>query len=155
MRRRVSKLYSMSYILTMQWYVLIAPCISLLMFTSNSYTERVLEKFFEQMRSIQGKSTNMTSWTQLFSLDIIGELAFGEWFGGLEAAHDPDGLSHWIFLTITTHASLGWTWLRASSALFFPVRWVLNKFLFARAGTKITTFPLVKVLEVSNQLLTT
>ncbi|KAF2787652.1 cytochrome P450 family protein [Melanomma pulvis-pyrius CBS 109.77] len=127
MRRRVSKLYSMSYVLGMQ-----------------CYTDRVLQRFFQQMRSLRGESTNMTKWTQLFAFDIIGELAFGDWFGGLDAAKDNHQLGHWVFLTITAHASLGWTWLRAGSVFFFPVRLLMNRSLYARARVQITTFPLVE-----------
>lgn len=122
----------------------------MLLLTGHSYTDRVLQRFFQQMRSLRGKSTNMTKWMQLFAFDIIGELAFGEWFGGLDTANDKHQLGHWVFLTITTHASLGWTWLRAGSAFFLPVRWLMNRSLYARAKVQITTFPLAGVLKVSN-----
>lgn len=65
------------------------------------------------MRSLQGQPIDIAKWTQYFAFDVIGELGFGDWFGNVDAATDQDQLGYWVFLTLTGHAVLGWTWLRA------------------------------------------
>lgn len=104
------------------------------------------------MRSLQGERIDMAEWTQYFAFDVLSELSFGDWFGNLDSASDKDELGHWVFLTLTGTAVLGWTWLQSAAIGFHPVQWLLNKSLYARAGTQITRNPLKEVLNVSDQM---
>lgn len=90
----------------------------------------------------------MAEWTQYFAFDILSELSFGDWLGNIESATDVDGLGHWVFLTLTGHAVLGWTYLQGHIIGFGPVQWLLNMSLYKRAGTQITKNPLKEVLAV-------
>ncbi|KAI1381233.1 cytochrome P450 [Hypoxylon crocopeplum] len=88
----------------------------------------------------------MAKWTQYFAFDIIGEVGFGDWFGNLDSATDHQQLGHWVFLTLTGHAVLGWTWLGALILDFPPIQWLLNRSLYARAKKQSSKTPLKEVL---------
>ena len=51
-----------------------------------SYCDLLIQKLYAQMES--EKPVDMTAWLNFTSFDIIGDLTFGESFGGLEKGED-------------------------------------------------------------------
>lgn len=93
LRKRLSGAYSMSSI--MKYEVYIQSCLDLLW-----------AKLSEQ--ADQGNVVNMSEWSNAFAFDVIGELAYGEKLGHLEAEQDVGGLrgailTGFIMLSVLGH----------------------------------------------------
>lgn len=110
--------------------------------------DSVIAIFIEKMEQNTGEILDLSLWTQLFSHDVIGELAFGQNWGLLESGHDQEDLMELVYMTLSSTAALGWTPMHGKSSLFSPVRYFLNSGYLAKIGKKLHTWPLPLLHEV-------
>lgn len=103
----------------------------------------------EKMSASSGSRIDLAEWTQFFAFDVVGELAFGKEWGLLDAGKDHDGLLHWVYMLLSTTATLGWTWKTHKLARLGLVRWILNNQLFSRVGKTLECWPMPEVQKVS------
>lgn len=92
-----------------------------------------------------GNGVDLASWTQFFAFDVVGELAFGQNFGYLDAGKDHDGLLYWVYMVLSTTAASGWTWARSKALKFKVVQRILSEGFLKRLGYQLETFPLTEV----------
>lgn len=106
--------------------------------------------FFDKIRhqATGGQAVNFTKWTQFLMFDVVGELGFGGAFGQLRNEEDWKDIAQWVFLTLVTHAALGWTWFQAFVTIFPPARWLLNRTIYRHAKPKVTVFPFPELAKV-------
>ncbi|CZR65555.1 uncharacterized protein PAC_15455 [Phialocephala subalpina] len=90
LRRRVSKAYSMSYILQMEHFI-----------------DPLVDDIRSKLTALSGQSVDMSQWTQYFAFDAVGELAFGKAFGFIENQCDFNGLLESVYVYMTSTASFG------------------------------------------------
>lgn len=115
-----------------------------------SCIDGVMGLFFDKIRDQAdgGKAIDFTKWTQFLMFDVVGELGFGGAFGQLRNEEDWKDIAHWVFLTLTAHASLGWTWFQSFVTLFPPARWLMNRTIYRHTKHKITAFPFPNLATV-------
>jgi cytochrome P450 len=95
LRKKVSTAYSMTAILRFEKYI--QQCLDLMMQRLRVHAE--------------GKRTvNMSEWTNALAFDVVGELAFGEPFGHLEAEEDVLGIRNLIYNGFWLSSILGHVW---------------------------------------------
>ncbi|KAF9894565.1 hypothetical protein FE257_006450 [Aspergillus nanangensis] len=96
LRKRVSAAYAMSSILKYEVYI-----------------QSCMDLCFEKLRkyAAAGEIVNMSEWTNALAFDVVGELAFGEKLGHLNAeSADVGNLRHGIAQLFFVAANLGYVW---------------------------------------------
>ena len=94
LKRRVSSAYSMSALLKYEPYI--QPLLDLLFQKLRKYANRA---------GPEGAKLNMSEWTNAFTFDVVGELAYGEPIGDLETETDVMGIRRSIFETMFVQAN--------------------------------------------------
>ncbi|KAL1604872.1 hypothetical protein SLS60_004412 [Paraconiothyrium brasiliense] len=95
----------------------------------------------DNMKLFLGKKVDLAEWTQFFAFDVVGELAFGKNFGLLDAGRDHEGLIEWVYLLLTSQASLGWFWRDGDPSKYRLFRNMLNKGYLKTAGKVLGCWP--------------
>ena len=131
LRKRVSKAYSMSYILEMEHFV-----------------DKLVAQFKNQMIAHEGEIIDMADWAQYFAFDVVGELAFGRAFGFLQHGRDFNGLLDAVYCYVTATAALGFTWNKAQASYYRLVQWVLNNSYLKRLGKSVHCNPRIPLENV-------
>jgi hypothetical protein len=124
LRRRVSKAYSMSYVLQMEKFI-----------------DPLVENMRTKFTKYSGTSIDMSMWTQYFAFDAVGELAFGKAFGFIENEADFNGLLDAVYVYMTSTATFCFMTLKSASGKWRAVRWLLNRSYLARLNKKIYCDP--------------
>lgn len=105
------------------------------------YVDRLVTLFEDQMRSRENQRVDLSSWTQFFAFDVVGELAFGKDFGLLTAGTDFDGLCDAAYVFMTCTSMTGWSWSKSISLIFPWWHWILNNAFLKRTGHRIHGSP--------------
>lgn len=95
LRKRVSGAYSMTAILRFERYI--QDCLDLLL--------QQLKKHADL-----GEDVDMSTWTNAFAFDVVGELAYGEAFGHLQTETDVMDIRKGILTVFKLSANMGHYW---------------------------------------------
>ncbi|KAL3474767.1 cytochrome P450 [Aspergillus californicus] len=95
LRKRVSHMFSVTSLLTMEQYI-------------HSCMDTLIGKMkkFEANRQI----VDMANWTNAFAFDVIGELGYGEAFGHMETESDVLNLRATVLQGFKTFSIIGYLW---------------------------------------------
>lgn len=131
LRKRVSKAYSMSYILNMEKFI-----------------DPLIEDFRTKIGAFNGVPLDLSEWTQYFAFDAVGELAFGKSFGFIHHETDFNGLlsSVWVYMTST--AAFGFLPGRADAGKSPVIRWIVNNSYLKRLGKRLYCDPRIPFEKV-------